>query len=86
MNEKKSSLKKEFQSYEGEGIFMSALGITGTTKMVPFKDINSQVERMGEAATSERTQEIKENISVSNFGNETKAGSSSFQENNARIN
>ena len=65
------------------GIFMALSGIGGSIPVATFRQTNVQLNKIGNDVTSEKMETAMN--SVSNFGNETKLGSSQFSQINEQI-
>ena len=64
---------------------MRISGISPIPTYMTFRSVNESAARQGQQATGNTMNGITRALSVSNFGTETKLGSSDFQQANARI-
>ena len=64
---------------------MAISGISSIPTYMTFRSVNEGTAHQGQEITGRTMKESTANLSVSNFGTETKAGSSDFQRNNAQI-
>ena len=69
--------------YGKVGIIMAVSGIGGSIPVATFRQTNVQLNQIGTDVTADKMQTAMN--SVSNFGNETKLGSSQFRQINEQI-
>ena len=64
---------------------MAISGISSVPTYMTFRAVNESSARQGQQATAQGMQESRAPMTVSNFGTQTKLGSSVFQQSNERI-
>ena len=64
---------------------MAISGISSIPTYMTFRSVNETSARQGQQATGAAMREARQPMTVSNFGTQTKLGSSLFQQNNERV-